>query len=202
MARRWRCMSSCRSSSISRNRPLLLLRLRSQCLAAHRCKDRLELPFHASVWSWDDIRLELSFRQSLAIKLYPETLTTYAFDPLEIEIPVSDSHNRLQIGFTRPAVKDLLGPPMLANIRQIAVEVTDNAFRHGRATSATVKTRLDELIITDDGVVFDFTTAKPISPSSAGGRSGISARGLLQLQWTVRGQTKFGLVSHEPWQRD
>lgn len=122
---------------------------------ARNAQHKLNLPFPVSIWAWDDISLELSFRPTIASQIYPTLVGNSKLDPLAIEVPRTDPREKLQHGFTRPAVANLMPKEVSVGLQQVLLELLDNSFAHGKATTATVHVEADGVRLCDDGLCFN-----------------------------------------------
>jgi len=113
------------------------------------------LPFDVHVWSWEDIEAEVLCRPTLLSAFYGGILTDT--DELTVKIAASAPRDQFNAFFTRPQLLEQLGPGIRNESIQLAYELCDNAFNHGRARQVRLSFEGSRLQIEDDGGAFDPT---------------------------------------------
>jgi hypothetical protein len=127
-------------------------------------------PFDVHVWSWEDIEDEVRCRPTLLNAFYGS-------------VPIADAGNRVVIAasaprdqfvafFSRPEIRHRLSPTIRDNATQLAYELCDNAFVHGRAQRVKLILTRSKLEIEDDGTAFDPLTQLDRRKSSVAGHLG------------------------------
>lgn len=113
-------------------------------------------PFSVDTWSWDDIEDEIQCRPSLMEKFYPNVKEMSLLK--EIKIPVFAANDKLHAFFSRPGLFNKLTPQALIILRDLAYEIANNAFDHGRAGTFAIKVEDNKIIFSDNGIQFDYST--------------------------------------------
>ena len=137
---------------------------------ARMLNERRAYPFQVHVWSWDDIEAEVASRPTLADTFYPGA-PEHALESAT-RIAVSAPRDQFWAFFSRPALLQGLGELVRDSLIQVAYELCDNAFLHGRAKQVRLEFDGAKLRIADDGVAFDATSALDATKASAGGHLG------------------------------
>jgi hypothetical protein len=127
-------------------------------------------PFQVHVWSWDDIEAEVASRPNLIEAFYPKA-PIQAIEPT-VRIAASAPRDQFWAFFNRPSIVQGLGEFVRDSLIQVAYELCDNAFLHGKATQVRLEFNGAELSIVDDGFAFDPTSTLDAGKASATGHLG------------------------------
>lgn len=127
-------------------------------------------PFDVHVWSWDDIAAEVLARPTLLNDFY-QNFPAHS-DVLTTNIAISAPKDQFKAFFSRPALSDSLGNGIKEAITQVAYELSDNAFVHGRAKHVQLSFDGSIFSIEDDGVEFNPLTQLDERKASALGYLG------------------------------
>lgn len=112
-------------------------------------------PFEVHVWSWDDIEAEVASRPFLRSAFYGSEPS--GEDCNDITIAITAPKDQFVAFFGRPAITSAIGPGVRNEVMQLAYELCDNAFRHGKANRVRLSFVGTTLLIADNGMSFDST---------------------------------------------
>lgn len=137
---------------------------------ARELNDKSAYPFQVHVWSWDDIEAEVASRPALIEEFYPRAPN----QTIESAVRIAASAPRDQFWafFSRPSIAQALGDLVRDSLIQVAYELCDNAFLHGKAKQVRLEFDGAKLAISDDGVAFDATSSLDAGKASAAGHLG------------------------------
>ncbi len=112
-------------------------------------------PFSVDTWAWDDIEDEVQCRPTIMDRFYPNVKEATLLH--EIKIPIFASVDRLHAFFSRPGLFNRLNSLALNILKDLAYELSINAFEYGKASTFGIKVDSNRVIFTDDGNPFDST---------------------------------------------
>lgn len=132
--------------------------------------DNRAYPFQVHIWSWDDIEAEVASRPTLVEAFYPKA-PSQAIEST-VRIAASAPRDQFWAFFSRPLIVQALGELVRDSLIQVAYELCDNAFLHGKAKQVRLEFDGANLSIVDDGNAFDPTSALDAGKASATGHLG------------------------------
>jgi hypothetical protein len=119
--------------------------------------DSSTFPFDVHVWYWDDIEEELRFRPAILERHYPNAdLSPQDATRATFSLYSPKQHNYAY--FSRPIMQDRVSPGFRLFLLPLIDELTDNAHRHGKATTFSISCDESLIQLEDDGAAFDPTT--------------------------------------------
>ena len=116
--------------------------------------DTSRFPFDVNVWHWDDIEEEVRFRPAILERFYPDSELSPQ-DASRVTFSLFSSKQHTYAYFSRPIMQDRIALGFRDFLLPLVGELTDNAFRHGKATSFTIVCEESSIHFEDDGVAFD-----------------------------------------------
>ena len=130
---------------------------RDGCLQARAraLKSELGLQFEVHVWSWDEIEAEILCRPLLLDVFYGPLRVES--DEMAVKIAASAPRDQFIAFFSRPHITQQLSVRVRNDSIQLAYELCDNAFRHGKARNVRLSFDGSKLQIEDDGDSFNPT---------------------------------------------
>ena len=111
-------------------------------------------PFPVSVWSWDDIEEEIRFRPAL-VKAYFPDVALVDQDTGTVSASPIYYPEQFEAFFSRPDIQFRIQPGLRRLLRSLSYELSDNAFKHGRASSFSIVSEEAKIIFEDNGAAFD-----------------------------------------------
>lgn len=123
--------------------------------------------FTISTWSWQDISDEIQNYPALLRKYYPEMFIqpnlTRTKNSLDLRLPLSGDHEqKIAALFEIDDVKSELQSDFRHELRDFALEVASNSFRHGQAKRLEVEISSNKVVIKDNGVAYN-----PLVPTTS-----------------------------------
>lgn len=137
---------------------------------ARQINTNKHFPFDVHIWAWDDIASEILARPILIDAFYKGFPASP--EALQAKISVSAPRDQFKAFFSRPAIREMLGEGIRDAITQVAYELSDNAFLHGKANHVQLAFDGTTFSIEDDGVNFNPLAQLDASHASATGHLG------------------------------
>jgi len=137
---------------------------------ARSYNEQRKFPFDVHVWSWSEIESEVACRPSLVTAFY-QGAPAEAEDQT-VKIAASAPRDQFQAFFARPQLTQTLGSSLKDSLAQVAYELCDNAFNHGKARHVRLSFDGEALHIQDDGKPFDPLSGLNASQASTRGHLG------------------------------
>lgn len=147
---------------------------------ARRLTESQSYPFGVSVWSWDDIAEEVSYRPTILQAYYP-TFQASVQDASKVSISLFAYREQFNAFFSRPQIRQRIAPKLGQFIVPLSYELSDNAYRHGKASIFKIACSDESITFEDDGMPFD-----PLKGLDASKASAESHIGSLILEGFVR----------------
>lgn len=111
-------------------------------------------PFEVFVWSWEDIEEEIRYRPALFEHFYSGLqLDSSDFD----RVTMSFVYQKQQAHafFSRPGIQARIPPSLLELLLPLVYELSDNAFRHGKASQFSLVCEDNAIHFEDNGMPFN-----------------------------------------------
>lgn len=120
---------------------------------AREINENREFPFFVQVWSWDDIQSEIVYRPSILEHFYSQIPSQVGANALKLTR--YSPTDRFYAYFERPIIKQTLPSDLKDFLISLSYELSDNAYKYGKATFFSVEIEPRRIIIKDDGNEFD-----------------------------------------------
>jgi hypothetical protein len=111
-------------------------------------------PFDVHVWSWNEIEAEVACRPNLLDAFYRD-FSMPSDNSSTVKIAVTAPRDQFMAFFSRPQISARIGNELKDNLAQVAYELSDNAFLHGKASQVKLSFEGDTLSIEDNGLEFN-----------------------------------------------
>lgn len=111
-------------------------------------------PFYISIWSWDDIESEIAYRPMIMKHYYPQ-FPLPDISTMNIKLNRYSTKDHLYAFFSRPQFEDKISSKFKSYIMPLIYELTDNAYKYGKATSYEIKINNNKIELIDNGIEFD-----------------------------------------------
>lgn len=138
---------------------------------ARLLNDASTFPFDVNVWHWDDIEEEIRFRPAILERFYPD-FDLSPRDAARVTFSLLSSKQHTYAYFSRPVMQDRIAVGFRDFLMPLVGELTDNAYRHGKATSFAIVCEEHSIRFEDDGVAFDPVSNLDAAQVSATGHIG------------------------------
>ncbi len=124
--------------------------------------------FPVSIWSWDDIEPEIQARPEI-LKHHYDSIMEITPPSNDYVIDINSTQDKLAAFLTRPNIQKIMSHDLLQLIYPLLYELSDNAFKHGKAGYCKVSFTKNTIELRDNGHGFD--TKKLYDVDGRGGSS-------------------------------
>jgi hypothetical protein len=133
---------------------------------ARRLTDAQAFPFAVHVWSWDDIEEEIRCRPMLLRTYYPD-VEYHSHGATRVNMSFVSHRDQCQAFFSRPEMQRRIPSGLREFLLPLCYELSDNAYRHGKASMFSIICDDISIRLEDNGSPFDpITDLDPMKVSA------------------------------------
>jgi hypothetical protein len=124
-----------------------------QLYARQLCESKL-FPFDVYVWSWDEIEEEIRCWPNILRRYYPN-LELAPGGVARVNMSLISHRDQCSAFFSRPEMQQQIPSGLREFLLPLCYEMSDNAYRHGKASRFSVTCDDTTVRFEDDGLPFD-----------------------------------------------